>query len=283
MALVISGAAGQLGRRTAELVLDAVDPADVVLLTRTPGALDDLAARGATVRAGDFDDAAGLTAALAGGTRLLLISTDAVGRRIEQHRNAIAAAKAAGVEHVAYTSMPHPVEGNPAAVTPEHRATEAALAASGLAWTVLRNALYSEYQIPELEHARTTGSFAHNRGTGRTAYVSREDCAAAAAAVLTGGPEHAGRVYDITGPALLDAQDLAGIYGAVAGAPVGAQAVDDATLIAALTAGGLPDAAAALIASFGTAIREGYLDALSGDVQALTGRAPAPLADVLRR
>lgn len=283
MSVVVSGASGHLGRRVVELLLDTLDPSGIVALTRTPAALDDLAARGVTVRAADFDDADGLTGALAGGTRLLLVSTDAVGRRVDQHATAIEAARAAGVEHVIYTSLPNPVPENPAGVAPEHRATEERLAASGLAWTALRNAMYAEYQIPELEQARATSAFAHNRGAGRTAYVSRDDCAAAAAAVLAGGAEHAGRAYDITGPALLSADDLAAVYAEVAGTPVVADGVSDATLVAVLVAAGLPEPQAELIASFGIAIREGFLDQLSGDVEALTGRPPASLADVLRR
>jgi NAD(P)H dehydrogenase (quinone) len=65
-----------------------------------------LAARGATVRAGDFDDAASLLAAFAGATRVLLVSTDAVGARVAQHQRAIDAAKAAGASLIAYISVP---------------------------------------------------------------------------------------------------------------------------------------------------------------------------------
>src|SRR5437899_11615343 len=108
MSLVITGAAGHLGRRTAELLLERVDPAELILVSRSPQALGDLAARGATVRRGDFDDPGSLVAAFAGGKRLLLISTDAIGRRVPQHANAIQAARAAGVRHVAYTSIADP-------------------------------------------------------------------------------------------------------------------------------------------------------------------------------
>jgi NAD(P)H dehydrogenase (quinone) len=283
MSLVITGASGHLGRRAAELLLDTpgVDPADVVLITRSVEKLDDLAARGATVRHGDFSDPSTLPDAFAGATRVLLVSTDAVGARVAGHRAAIDAARAAGAELIAYTSIPNPVADNPAGVVPDHRATEEAILASGTPYTFLRNALYSEYRIPEAQAAIASGQFHHNMGDGRSAYVSREDCAAAAAAVLAGGGEHANKAYDITGPALLDGADLARAYGAVGGVEVEAIAVDDEAFAAGLLAAGLPEAAVPLLVSFGRAIREGHLDALSDDVERLTGRAPRAVQDVL--
>ncbi len=283
MSLVITGASGNLGRRTAELLLGTagVDAADVVLVTRNAAALDDLAARGATVRQGDFGDPSTLPAAFAGARRVLIISTDAVGARIAHQQAAIDVAKAAGATLIAYTSIGNPTEGNPAGVVPDHRATEEALKASGVAYTMLRNALYSEYRLPEAQAAIASGQFHHNQGDGVTAYVSREDCAAAAAAVLAGGDEHANKAYDITGPELLGGADLARIYGEAGGTAVAAIAVDDDAFIAGLVAAGVPAAATPLLASFGRAIREGQLAQLSGDVEALTGHAPRAVGDVL--
>jgi NAD(P)H dehydrogenase (quinone) len=281
MSLVITGASGNLGRRAAELLLDQHDPSDVVLLTRNPDSLSDFAARGADVRRADFGDPASLSAAFAGATRVLLISTDVVGERVEGHRAAVDAAVAAGASLIAYTSIPNTTESNPAAVVPDHAATEQLLKDSGVAWTFLRNALYSEYRIPEFQGAAASGTFAYNSGDGTSAYVSREDCAAAAVAVLVGGDEHAGKAYDITGAESFTGAQLAELYASVSGRPVAAAPVDDATFVAGLESHGIPAGAAQLIASFGRAIREGQLDQVSTAVQDLTGRAPVALREVL--
>src|SRR5215471_14241822 len=106
--LAITGASGQLGRRTAEIVLAQCEPRDVILATRTPAALSDLAERGADVRYADFDEPASLLPAFAGAERLLLISATDLQRRVAQHEAALAAAKAAGVRHVIYTSGSKP-------------------------------------------------------------------------------------------------------------------------------------------------------------------------------
>jgi NAD(P)H dehydrogenase (quinone) len=281
--LAITGASGQLGRRTADLVLAQCAPRDVILATRTPDALADLASRGADVRYANFDEPASLRAAFAGAERVLLISATDLQRRVVQHRSAIDAAKAAGVRHVIYTSGSKPAPPNPAVVAPSHHATEQALAVSGLAWTVLRNSLYADYQAAEAARAAETGVLVHNRGAGSVAYVARDDCAAAAAAVLL-QRGHAGAVYDITGGEKHTADALAVLYADLGGRRVEPRAVDDATFVAGLVGAGSGEHlryGAELLASFGRAIREGYLDVRSDAVAKLTGRRPRTLREVL--
>jgi len=279
MSIVITGASGHLGRATAELVLDRMPAPEVILTTRHPEALSDLAARGAEVREADFERPETLEMAFEGGDKLLLISTDAVGARVEGHRAAIEAAGKAGVRHIIYTSYLNPVEDNPAAVTADHRETEAALRESGLAWTMLRNGLYAEYQVPTGTQAVATGRLVHNDGDGMTAYVSREDCAAAAVAVL-GTEGHEGEAYDITGPRSLGQDDVAALLSGVSGRPVEAVAVDDEAFVQGLAASGMPEPAARSIATFGRAIREGYISEAPGEVEKLTGRPPRSLLEV---
>ena len=72
--VAITGASGQLGRLVAEYVLAQCAPGDVILATRSPNALTDLAARGAEVRRADFDEPGSLHEALVGAERMLLIS-----------------------------------------------------------------------------------------------------------------------------------------------------------------------------------------------------------------
>lgn len=287
MNLVITGASGHLGRRAAELLLetDGVDAADVLLLTRSPDKVADLAARGAQVRHADFADPSTLPAAFAGATRVLLISVDAGSERLEQQTAAIEAAKSAGAQLIAYTSYPNPEpDRNPASVVPDHAATEAAIITSGIPYTFLRNNVYSEYiAMFSTQRPLTAGVFVHNFGDGTSAYVSREDCAAAAAAVLAGGDEHANQTYDIAGPDALSGAELADLYSTVSGTEVKAVALDDATWVADAVAHGLPERAAHDVASFGKAIREGALGQRTGDIEQLTGRRPVSVGDVLTR
>ncbi len=272
----ITGASGQLGRLVTQELLDrGVVADDLVLITRSPDALSDRQ----NVRAGDFSAPDSLAEAFAGVDRLLLISTDDLGTRLEGQRAAIAAAKAAGVQRVVYTSAGNPVADNPVAVGPSHRGTEEALEASGLGWIALRNALYAEFQIPDFQGAIATGRLVSNQGEGRTTYVSRQDCAAAAAGALLADAENV--VYDITGTELLSPADKAALASELAGKPVELVLVDDDAFIAGLQEHGIPAEGAQVIASFGRAVREGYMDQLSDAVEQLAGRAPRSLREVV--
>lgn len=284
--LVVTGASGQLGRRVAELLLDEGCGGRLILVTRQPQKLADLAHRGAELRCGDFDDPASLAAAFTGGDRLLLISTTDLGRRVQQHTSALHAARAAGIRHVVYTSMLAPDPANPAVITPSHRATELAIAESGMGFTLLRNGLYADYQVPEALAAVTSGKLLHNRGDGRIAYVAREDCAAVAAAVMR-GEGHEGKVYEVTGPRAWSAAELAELYAALAGREVSAINLDDAAFIDALLAAqgdtGHGRYGAELVASFGRAIREGWFAACTDTVERLAGRPPQELRAILAK
>ena len=281
MKIGISGAGGQLGRGTTDLLLDRVAPDDLVLVTHDPSQLGDYAAKGADVREGSIDDANGLRAAYRGVDRLLLISGPVFGNRVKLHSDAIAAAKDAGVAHIAYTSIVNPTEANSAGAAPEHRGTEEALLASGLEWTMLRNGIYGDLTAHGLVQSVATGSHVFNSGDGKTSYVTRADCAAAAAAVLS-GDGHEGKAYDITGPAALSGADVAAIASELSGKEVEAVSVDDATLVGILVEhAGLPEPVAEFIASFGRAAREGQLATVSDDLEQLTGSPARPFRELV--
>ena len=281
MKLAITGASGQLGRLTADALLERIAPSDVVLISRQPANLAGYAERGVELRAGDFADPAALADALAGVDRLLIISTDAVGSRLEPQIAAVKAAAQAGVSRILYTSITRPEPGNPAAVVADHAGTEQALRDSGTRWTILRNAIYADMQRPTIEQAATTGQLVTNVGAGRYAYVTRADCAEAAAAALV-SDEADDTIFDITGPQAVSSADLAALGTQVGGREVAVVDVDDAAYVAGLVEhAGLPRPVAELLASFHIAARLGYFETVTDDFTRLTGRAATSLAALL--
>jgi NAD(P)H dehydrogenase (quinone) len=281
MRVIVTGASGQLGRLVAEHLLDRLSPAEIILVSRRPHALADLAERGVEVRRGDFDEPASLTEAFAGGDRMLLISTMAIGQRVQQHRNALEAAAAAGVGHVVYTSTTNPVPGHPCGQAIEdHRRTEELLQRSGRPWTVLRNSAYAELQVPLGAIAVTYGKLVTNAGSGRIAPLPRTDCAEAAAVVLTTNG-HEGQTYEITGAEALSQADIAALLTEISGRPVQVVETGDRRLLWGLTRLGTPKPVARTIVQLGVATRDGYFDVVDPAFEMLVGRPPRALREIL--
>ena len=281
LSVIVTGAAGHLGRLVAHALLERLPPEEIILVTRRPGALRELQAAGVDVRYGDFNEPASLREAFAGGDRMLLISTDAVGRRLRQHRVAIDAAAAAGVRHVVFTSIVNPVAANPIGANAwEQGGTEVTLRRSGLAWTVLRFGSFAELQLPPAATAVQNGQLVMNSGNGHMAPVSRADCAEVAAITLT-TDGHAGKTYTITGSERLSAKDLADLYADISGHPVRLVLLADAMLTSVLIGIGTPMPTALAITAFGRAYRQGYFDVVDPAFEELTGRPPVSLREVL--
>lgn len=282
--LLVTGGAGQLGRRVLELLLDA-KAGPLVATTRRPEALADFAARGVEVRRADFDEPATLAAAFAGVERALLISTDSLerpGQRLEQHQQAVRALEVAGVGHVVYTSMPNP-EGSVVSIAPDHLGTERALAASKLSYTILRNNIYAEMLLRSLPGAVASGRLIDARGTGAIAYVWRDDCARAAVAALSDRRRDGRSTLDITGPEAVTSARLATWASELTGRAVVHVDVPTAALVEGLSQHGVPRALAEVVASFDAATARGELASISDGVQQLTGHAPKPLRAFLEQ
>ena len=221
--IIVSGASGQLGGLVVEeLLARGVQPADLILVSRTPERLGQYAALGASTRFGDFLQPESLVTAYEGGDRMLLISLDSdnpdpevPARRVELQQIAIDAAIAAGVEHIVYTSIVD-ADNSVSPIAVWHRATEADLRESGVTWTALRNQWYADglvNQAARMVEDRRVMVLPDDPGT---AFVTRRDCAAAAAVALM-TPGHENRVYEITGPALVRVRDLAALASEISG------------------------------------------------------------------
>ncbi|WP_069386437.1 SDR family oxidoreductase [Cellulosimicrobium cellulans] len=285
MTIAVTGASGHLGRLVVEsLLARGVDPGDVVAAARTTTAVADLAERGVVVREADYDRPGTLRDALAGVDVLVLVSGSEVGRRVEQHRNVVEAAQAAGVARVVYTSAPHATT-SALVLAPEHKATEEVLAASGLSTTVLRNNWYTENYVADVERARETGEIIASVGDGRVASASRADFAEAAAVValdaLRDGA-HDGAVYELAGDVAWSFDDLASAAAEVLGRPVAYRRVSPEEHRELLVGAGLDEGTAGFVVALDGNIRDGLLSEATDDLARLLGRPTTPLVDGLR-
>lgn len=280
MTLLVTAASGNLGR----LVIDAllargVAASDIVAGVRTPSKAEDLAARGIVVVEVDYARAETLAPALDGVTRVLLISgTDP--DRVAGHRNVIDAAAAAGVGRLVYTSAPRNDEID-YALGADHRATEQAIAASGLDATILRNNWYTENYLDAVARAGETGEIVAAVGDARVASASRRDYAEAAAVALI-TDELAGQTVELGGDVAWDYDELARAATEALGRPVTYTAVTVEQLTAGLEAAGLDAGTAAFVAGIDDAIARGALSQTDGTLARVIGRPTTPLVEGLR-
>ena len=273
----VTGSTGHLGRLVVqELLARGVPATDVVALARTP---EKAATLGVPVRPVDYSDPASLPEALAGVDVLLLVSGNEVGKRLSQHTAVIEAAKAAGVQRVAYTSIANADHSaNP--LTPEHKATEDVLRASGLPFTILRDNWYLENytaQLPvQLEHGVVGAA-----GEGRISAAARADFAEAAAVALL-ADDSAGRVYELAGDESFTMADYAATLTEQTGQQVSYVDLPEAEYAAVLESAGVPAGFAAILADGDRGVSEGELYDDSGTLSALIGRPTTPLTDAVK-
>ncbi len=219
--IIISGASGQLGGLVVrDLLARGVPASQLILVSRTPDKLAEFQKMGAATRFGDFAKPESLPAAFAGGSRLLLISIGfGAGPRPAAHKHAVDAAVAAGVDRIVYTSFVAISKGDQSGLASDHFQTEEIIRKSGVAWTMLRNSIYSNGLVQQAAKMLADGKATVSDSDAQVGYVTREDCAAAAAVVLS-GTGHANKTYDITGPELVGPREIAAAASAVAGKPI---------------------------------------------------------------
>jgi NAD(P)H dehydrogenase (quinone) len=217
--IAVTGATGALGRRVVERLAGREDVALRLVVRETARAPRVPGAEVAAVPGG-YADGPGLTAALAGVHTLYLVSAAEAEDRLQQHRTAVAAAAGAGVQRVVYTSFLGAAPDAVFTLARQHAATEEALAATGVRTTVLRHAMYADF-VPffaALEDGRAV--IAAPADDGRASFVSRDDLADVAAAVLLDdSPALDGAVLDVTGPEALSLDDAAAVLAEVTGRP----------------------------------------------------------------
>jgi NAD(P)H dehydrogenase (quinone) len=278
MSIVVTGATGHLGRLVVEALLArGVPAAEIVATGRRVETLADLADRGVAVRPADYTDPESLRAAFAGAEKLLLVSGSEIGQRVPQHRNAIAAAKEAGVRLIAYTSVTR-ADTSTLGIAGEHQATEQLLAESGIPHVVLRNGWYTENYTGQLDTYLQNG-IVGSAGEGRISAATRADYAEAAAAVLT-EDGHAGAVYELGGEAFT-MSGLAAAVSAVTGEDVVYTDVPVEQFAQILEGAGLPAPVAGMFADIDRSVAAGDLYVEGKDLEKLIGRAPTSLADAV--
>ncbi|OIH92293.1 SDR family oxidoreductase [Curtobacterium sp. MCBA15_001] len=275
MTIAITGATGNIGGAVARAL--AADGVPFRMLVRDPARAPELP--GTEVRTASFSDGEAARSALEGVDTLLMVSGAEAQDRLQQHRTFVAAAATAGVRHVVYTSFAGAAADATFTLGRDHWATETAIRETGMAHTFLRDCFYLDF-VEDL--VGEDGVIRGPGGDGAMAAVARADVARVATEVLRHPTAHLDRTYDLTGPVAITLDQAAAIVSAERGTTVTyhRETLDEAYASRAQW-NPEPWQADAWVSTY-TAIAEGALATVSGDVERVTGRQPMTLQDVLR-
>jgi len=276
MKIGVTGATGQLGRLVVEKLKQKVAADTIVALVRNPEKAADL---GVETRPFDYTQPETLVTSLKGIDKLLLISGNEIGQRLPQHKAVIEAAKQAGVKQITYTSILH-ADSSPLGLAGEHLATEIALKASGLTYTILRNGWYTENYTGSAKGAVGAGAFIGNAGDGKIASAARIDYAEAAAVVLA-GEGHENKTYELAGDEAYTLTELAAEISRQTGKTIPYNNLTETQYADILKSFGLPAGLAEMLADSDTGASKGGLFDDTKQISALIGRPTTPLTKVL--
>jgi len=284
--ILVTGASGQLGRLIIEHLLKATainskNKVHIIAASRSLEKIRHLAEQGVELRYVNFDDKLSLEKTFVGVHRAIVISTEDIGRRHIQHKNAIIAAEDARVQHLLYTSLISPLPQVP--LWEDHFWTEVYLANSKLNWTILRNQVYAEVPIADLAtgpSAVASGILYSASGDSKRGYVARDDCALAAATILLNPQGHEKVIHHITGPAALSNDDVAKLLSEVTGKSVKHVSLPFDQYFP-IVKDILPGYFIPLIEAYENHATEGHSQLVTSTFFKLTGRHPTPFKAVL--
>jgi NAD(P)H dehydrogenase (quinone) len=189
----------------------------------------------------------------------------------------IEAAKKAKVQWIVYTSLLHADTSAIKSLSGEHLDTEAALKASDLPYTLLRNGWYTENYTGSIPGAIAGGAFLGCAGDAKISSAARADYAEAAVAVLT-GEGHKGKIYELAGDQAYTLSELAAEISRQTGKNIPYKNLTEAEYAKALAGFGLPAPVAQAYASFDTGAAQGALFEDGQQLSKLIGRPTTPLA-----
>lgn len=276
--ILIVGGNGTVGRHVVAELVGRRAPARALVRSRARATA--VEGTGLPMVVGDLADPGSLDAALAGVERVFLASSPSL-RVAELHGNLVDAARRAGVRHVVRVSALGASPGSPSELLRGHGEAEAHLEASGVGFTHLRPAWFMQNLLGYAPWIAAHGELAVPSGSGTLAMIDARDIARVAALALT-EPGHEGRTYRLTGPEALSFARVAEVLTEVLGRPIRHHDLPPDEARRQMLADGMPEwLAEGLLGLFRHAPVDPPAE-VTGDVEAVTGAPPTPLAAFAR-
>lgn len=295
--IVINGVDGNFGKCVFNYAKDIIAKEELVLTAPKIELLKEYEEMGYRVAEANFNKPEDLVKVYENADKVLMISMPFVGeKRRNAHKNLVEACVKANVKQVIYTSVlsaSNPL--NPSIENIDHAYTEAIIQNTSLDYIFLRNSLFVEAFTTDYLRAVNAkeDNIAKNMGDGRVWFISRKDCAYAAACALNNNLLHRA-VLNINGKDPLSYQDFLNIANRVTGNNITYTKLTDDELYAYFDSIGVPrdtdgdfskspiQATSEGMVTFGTTVTEGYLDVPVSDYASLCGRLPMSIEDVFK-
>ncbi|HAF33795.1 MAG TPA: NAD(P)-dependent oxidoreductase [Sphingobacterium sp.] len=283
--ILVTGATGNLGKATIDSLLNrGIAPNNITALVRDESKAAELKSKGLQIKLGDYQDLESLKSAFRGVDKLLLVSSSSdIGKRFEQHKNAINAANESGVGHIIYTSfdMKNLQQSIMGGEVRYHAYTADYLRQTGIPYTLMNNTMYAD-MIPFLVGKDILNNgISIPAGDGKTPFLPISEMAEANAVVLT-TPGHENKEYIIASETAFSFAEIADLLSDISGKTLAYHQPDVSAYVAQLIQAGLSEDDAAYIARFCGAIARGEFDTIKSDVKRLLGRSPVSLKEFLQ-
>jgi NAD(P)H dehydrogenase (quinone) len=283
--IVVTGATGHLGGATVNHLLDLVPASDITVVVRNAEKARSLAARGVSVAIGDYFDKDSLVSAFRGADKVLLIGSPAHSDRVLQQKNMIEAVKEARAGHVVYVGLQRKEgsEAKIAAVTDVEIASEAALKASGVPYTIVRNTVYTNHL-----RLRNIGPNFLNVGMmsfgpeTKTTYAEIDDLGLGNAKLLLQSG-HENEIYNFNAGEALSFREIAALLSEIYGKEIPFKTVSILEFLSAILAAGVPQPLALYAADFTNATAAGDFSEASTALADISGRKPMTLKDSIEK
>lgn len=296
--ILLTGVDGNLGQIAADILMELEPKENLIFCGYNQKALEKYQQLGIETRVTNFNHYEGLEEAFKGADRIGLISMPFVGpKRQAAHRNAVEAAKKAGVRQIIYTSLVNADdETNPSVEKKDHIYTERLILSLDMDYIFLRNSQYAEAMITNyFTFVHLDGVLKNSQGDGLMAYISRKDCAKALAYALHRGNEeqYKRRILNINGRELMTISKFIEYGNQATGNNVSYKELTDEENYQIFDAMGVPRTTDGVflegseapyssdgMVTFAQAIREGKMAIKTNDFQELTGSEPISVLEM---
>jgi len=273
--ICVTGAGGTVGREVIKELESAKAPFRAAYFSKSKA--DAARAKGIEAVIIDYNNPGTLEAAFRGCDKLFLLGPTALNQS-ELERNAVEAARAAGVKHIVKLS----VLGAPEelySLAKVHRSVEKAIESSGIAWTFLRPNAFMQNAVTYMGPTiKAEGAFYSASDEAKISHVDVRDIAAVAVKVLT-EPNHDGKAYAISGSEALTYDEVASELAKTLGRPISHVNLPPSDLKGGMLAAGMPEGIADQMLDLERFFRGGGASHASSDIKQVTGREPRRFAD----